>query len=234
MTQRRSMILLVDDDPVTQELFSILLEPNGMNVVAAATPAEARDRLASARPELVLLDLNLGNTDGLVLTRELRDQLGSSFPLLIVSASSDLEKRQRALAAGATDFIPKPVDPRTFASQVKKHLRANTAAADAELDPRERRLRELRAQFIETALLTIGQIAGRSDEDLLADSLLADAAHKWVGASSIEGMPDIEEVAREVETLARARRTDQAAHIRRRLEWLKTQFQASSERTVGA
>ncbi len=202
-------------------------------MVAAATPAEARDRLAAARPEMILLDLNLGNADGLALARELRQRFGSAFPLLVVSASSDQEKRQRALAAGATGFIAKPVDPRTFASKVKGYLPVHTSA-EAELDPRERRLRELRAQFIETALLTIGQLAGRSDEELLSDTLLADAAHKWVGASSIEGMPDIEEVAREVETLARARRIDQSAHIRRRLEWLKTQFQASSERPVGA
>jgi DNA-binding response OmpR family regulator len=225
MIESERAVLLIDDDPVTQELFSILLQPNGFHVDCASNPEEARRFLAAVQADLILLDLNLGGADGLALTRELRERLGPSTPLVVVSASSDAGMRHRALQSGATGFIAKPVNPRTFASELKTLMEGAIQAAREEELP-ERRLRELREQFLETAIKVIAELNQRSDQELLSDNLLADAAHKWVGASSIEGMPDVEDTARELETLARAKRTDQCVHIRRRLRWIEGQFQA--------
>jgi two-component system cell cycle response regulator DivK len=234
MSELSSTVLIVDDDPVTCELFSILLERSSIKVVTAATPAQAHDLVLSHTPDLILLDLNLGDVDGLELTRELRERFGAVLPLLVVSASSEVEVQQRARAAGATGFIPKPVDPRTFATQVKSYLPEKTNRFDIELDRRERRLNELRAQFVATALASLEQLTKRKDDELFQDTLLADAAHKWVGASSIEGMPDVENIAREVEMLARAKRTDQAPYLRQQLQWLQAQFRESSQRLTTA
>lgn len=217
-------VLVIDDDPAIQQLFTILLKTDGLDVRAVASAEEAKRSVDVERPAAILLDLNLGGSDGLPIARELSQ---SQTPVVVVSASSDEETRERARAAGAAGFIAKPVNPRTFANEVKQHLGANGRPRAEAVDPRELRLRQLREQFLETALASIAQLSARSDEVLFSDSLLADAAHRWVGASSIEGMPDIEAAAREIETLARAKRIDRGAYIRERLSWLGAQFEAS-------
>jgi DNA-binding response OmpR family regulator len=223
MTEPRPGILVVDDDSSMQELFAIVLGRGGFDVLAANTLEDARAFLKGVLPDLILLDLNLDGVDGLAAAQELSEAL-PAVPVVVVSGSSDPHTRSLALSAGARGFIAKPINPRNFAGEVKRYLEAESHADIDDSDPREQRLRQLREQFLDMALTSIEQLSVRGDEALFADTLLADTAHKWVGASSIEGLPDVEATAREIEVLARARRIDRADHIRDRLRWLEEQF----------
>lgn len=110
LTSQRKNVLIVEDDPHSQLYFNKLL--SGLYDTATASSArEAWDLLQSRSFDLVLMDISLsGGEDGLSLTRRLRkEEAFSSLPILAVTAYAFPEDRHKALAAGCTDYLPKPV-----------------------------------------------------------------------------------------------------------------------------
>jgi two-component system, OmpR family, response regulator len=99
-------ILVVEDDEVVQGAVVRTLRADGHAVAAADDLATARDGLASG-VDLVVLDLRLPDGFGLELCREMRDT-GSTVPVLILSAQSQVATRVQGLDAGADDFLAKP------------------------------------------------------------------------------------------------------------------------------
>jgi CheY-like chemotaxis protein len=106
----RKSILIVEDDPHSQLYFRKLL--TGMYDTSAVTSArDAWDMLHSQAFDLVLMDISLaGEEDGLSLTRRLRrEEAFAHLPILAVTAYAFPEDRPKALAAGCTDYLSKPV-----------------------------------------------------------------------------------------------------------------------------
>jgi two-component system, NtrC family, response regulator len=106
-----STILIVDDEQDVLTAFRAVLQRAGYRVGTAPGPRKALQLLDSERPDLVLLDINLGSldqTDGLDLLRQMRERM-PRLKVVIVSAYLDLVTHQAALDAGALDCWPKPV-----------------------------------------------------------------------------------------------------------------------------
>jgi DNA-binding NtrC family response regulator len=104
-------ILIVDDEHDVLTAFGAVLRHAGYRVRTASTPTKALRMLDSERPDLVLLDINLGNldqTDGLDLLRQMRERL-PQLKAVVVSGYLDLVTHQAALDAGALDCWRKPV-----------------------------------------------------------------------------------------------------------------------------
>ena len=118
----RARILLVEDNEQNMELASFLLEEAGWAVATAMSFEEARRELARATPDIVLMDMELRGLDGLILVAEIRDG-GGRFPILALTAHAMRGDKERFLAGGCDGYIPKPIDTRTFAAQVARHLR---------------------------------------------------------------------------------------------------------------
>ena len=120
---RRPRILVVEDNPVSLELMVELLSPRGFEVHACSDGREVM-RLAKAhRPDLILLDINLPNIDGLTLARTLReDPETRATTILAVSAYAMAGDEERVLKAGCDGFIPKPIDTKTVLSTVSTFL----------------------------------------------------------------------------------------------------------------
>jgi CheY-like chemotaxis protein len=103
-------ILVVDDDRFMRECAKDTLEAEGFAVDLAANGTEALDCYEPLRPNLIILDVQMPILDGLSTCQELRRRYPNDpIPVLIVTASEDPLSVERAFAAGATDFVSKPV-----------------------------------------------------------------------------------------------------------------------------
>lgn len=110
LSQKRLAILIVEDDPHSQLYFTKLL--SGLyDTAVAASAREAWDLLHGRIFDLVLMDISLkGDEDGLSLTRRLRaEDAFSKLPIVAVTAYAFPDDKRRALEAGCTDYLPKPV-----------------------------------------------------------------------------------------------------------------------------
>ncbi len=123
---RGGKLLMVEDEVELAEPVLEYLADLGHETRHAATLAEAGRALDVARPDLVLLDLNLGAESGLTLLRRLRAE---AIPALILSARADTGERVIGLELGAEDVMAKPFDLRELAARVAGILRRHGGRA---------------------------------------------------------------------------------------------------------
>ncbi|MEG4533349.1 response regulator [Microcoleus sp. D2_18a_D3] len=103
-------VLIVDDDPVMLVKLSALLTPWGIEVTILKEPQQFWEVLIRTEPDLVVLDLEMPIVSGLELCQVVRQDIQwENLPILVVTAHTDPESLQQAFAAGADDFITKPV-----------------------------------------------------------------------------------------------------------------------------
>ncbi|MEO7337438.1 MAG: response regulator, partial [Caldimonas sp.] len=115
-------VLLVEDNPINQEVGSALLEVVGLLVDTADDGAQAV-QLACSRPyDLVLMDMQMPGMDGLDATREIRRLIGNALPIVAMTANAFGADRAACLAAGMDDHIAKPVDPQTLYATLLRWL----------------------------------------------------------------------------------------------------------------
>ncbi|KAA0680161.1 DNA-binding response regulator [Azospirillum brasilense] len=119
-------VLVVEDSPETQDLIATYLEHQGLRVLRAANGAELTARIAEDRPDLVLLDINLPDCDGLALAERLR--LGEAVPLIFVTGRDSPTDRIAGLSHGG-DYVTKPVDLLELLIRIRNLLRRSGASA---------------------------------------------------------------------------------------------------------
>jgi two-component system sensor histidine kinase/response regulator len=110
LSHRGRRVLLVDDNPIHQEVAKDLLTLAGLRVVLAGDGQTALDLAAAGAIDLVLLDLALPGAGGLATARALRRQ-GMTVPIIAMTGLGTSEDRQASLDAGMTDHIGKPLQP---------------------------------------------------------------------------------------------------------------------------
>src|SRR5215510_2611733 len=101
-------ILLIEDDPIFRSTVADNLAFEGYQVEAVADGQGALDHLRGSLPDLVILDLNLPDGDGMRLCPVLRGM--RSVPIIVLSARSQKADKLKALQLGADDYITKPTD----------------------------------------------------------------------------------------------------------------------------
>ncbi|MBI4425147.1 MAG: response regulator [Elusimicrobia bacterium] len=117
-------LLIVEDERDYRELLEGILRKAGYAVVSAHNGAQALERLASERPALILLDLNLPDTDGYALCRRIRgDAEFGRIPIIMVTVQSDTSSIAQGLRLGADDYVAKPFDPEEVAARVSSLLK---------------------------------------------------------------------------------------------------------------
>jgi DNA-binding response OmpR family regulator len=126
-----STILLVDDEDSIQKLLAYPLEREGFRVLQARDGAEALERFASERVDLVVLDVMLPKLDGLEVCKRLRAE--SEVPIIMLTARDDELDKVLGLELGADDYITKPFSIREFRSRVRALLRRAAVPRQAEV-----------------------------------------------------------------------------------------------------
>jgi two-component system torCAD operon response regulator TorR len=114
-------VLVVEDAPESRVMLTSFLREQGMAAHGVATAAELRARLPALMPDIVLLDINLPDADGIALARELR--LGEQCGLIFVTSRDSDEDVLSGLEAGGDDYVSKPINLRTLLARIRSVLR---------------------------------------------------------------------------------------------------------------
>jgi DNA-binding response OmpR family regulator len=122
-------VLIVDDDPTQLLLMSETLRQRGFEVVEARDGAVAAAEHRAFDPDLVLLDIEMPEMDGFAACASIRREADPDLPIIMVTGLDDAESIHRAFAAGATDFITKPINWALFHHRVAAILRTARASA---------------------------------------------------------------------------------------------------------
>ncbi len=147
------LLLLVDDDDAVRRLLSTLMEKEGFRVVAHRDGLTTLEQAPALQPELVMLDVAMPGMDGITLCRHLR-QLAfyRQVPILMLTGLSDDGTVAAAYAAGATDYIPKPLRPEVLRHKVSHLLHSHRIAQ--RLRETENKLRSI-VQYANDAILVL-------------------------------------------------------------------------------
>ena len=119
----KGAILVVDDDPRTVEIIRLRLEKDGFEVLTAGDGETALALARSAHPALIVLDVMLPRIDGLDVCHILREESGSSVPIIMLSARSTENDKLVGLEIGADDYLTKPFSPRELSARINAVLR---------------------------------------------------------------------------------------------------------------
>jgi DNA-binding response OmpR family regulator len=130
VTTERPQALIIEDSPEITLLVRGLLEKEGYSVVATPQGRRGVEYARAERPELVVLDLSLPDTDGVEVCREIRGF--SDAYIVMVTARDDEVDKIVGLTVGADDYVTKPFSPRELAARIRAMRRRPRAATERE------------------------------------------------------------------------------------------------------
>src|SRR5450830_1677409 len=133
--EQTTHVLIVDDDDDIRSLLSDFLERNRLTAFQAPNGEVMRNILKSQHIDLVVLDLNLPDEDGLSLCRQLRST--SNLPVIMLTAKTDPIDRIVGLETGADDYVCKPFEPLELLSRIRSVLRRTQQLGVSESKTRE-------------------------------------------------------------------------------------------------
>jgi len=124
-------ILYIEDNDQNFYLVNYILVAKGYTVQRGHDGREGIDLATKSRPDLILLDIQLPIMDGYETARELRKIPDvSETPIIALTSYAMAGDREKALAAGCTGYIEKPINPKTFTEQIQEYLPADTRKGD--------------------------------------------------------------------------------------------------------
>jgi len=116
-------ILVIEDDETNMYLIGFILRKNGYEVIEARTGEEGVELVIREKPDLVLMDIQLPDIDGLEATKRIREsEADGKIPIIALTSYAMTGDREKALAAGCTGYIEKPINPDTFIGEIEKYL----------------------------------------------------------------------------------------------------------------
>lgn len=141
-SERGPLVLVIDDEPGIVDFVELGLTAEGYRVVSAATAAAGLEKVRRDRPEAVIVDVGLPDSDGFALVATIRSE--SDVPIVMLTARGDLEDRVRGLELGADDYVAKPFHLAELLARIRALLRRTTSrdavvqVADVSLNPQTR------------------------------------------------------------------------------------------------
>jgi two-component system, cell cycle response regulator DivK len=231
----KNSVLIVEDTPINLKVVHFVMQRAGFEVRTATSAEEALEVLKHFRPCVVLTDIQLPGMDGIELIKRLKaDPNTRDTIVLALTAFAMKSDEQKAFDAGCDGYITKPIDTRTFPNLIRQYIApshetpSNASPASA---PKAAGLdfsfRNIQRTFV---------AEGKRQSERFINALNAEfdyseariAAHRWVGAASQIGYPEIAQNARDLEALLQQSGPDSVA-IRELLERLVRLFSEALE-----
>ena len=123
MSDDAKTVLIVEDNELNMKLFNDLLETQGYAVVQVDNGNDALDAVRAAKPDLILMDIQLPGQSGLDVTREIKaDAATRHIPVIAVTAFAMRSDEERIRAGGCEDYLAKPISVPVFLQTVKRYL----------------------------------------------------------------------------------------------------------------
>ncbi len=124
-------ILVVEDSRNNLYLIDFILSHEGYTVIKAGNGEEGIEQaLLKEKPDLILMDLQLPGIDGLEAARRIRRSgIDHDIPIVALTSYAMAGDMEKALAAGCTDYLEKPIDPDTFLDQIATYLYQSRSAS---------------------------------------------------------------------------------------------------------
>jgi len=116
-------ILVVEDNTTNLYLINFILEKKGYEVIQAKSGEEGVEVAIKEKPDLILMDIQLPGIDGMEATRRIRNsKANGKIPIIAITSYAMAGDKEKALAAGCTGYIKKPINPETFIAEIEKYL----------------------------------------------------------------------------------------------------------------
>lgn len=116
-------VLVVEDNQANIYLIDFILSQSGYGVIKAVSGEEGVELALKEKPDLILMDIQLPGIDGLEATKRIRSaERDAHMPIVALTSFAMTGDRERALAAGCTGYIEKPINPDTFVREIEAHF----------------------------------------------------------------------------------------------------------------
>ncbi len=116
-------ILVVEDNEKNMYLIRFILRNNGYEVIEARTGEEGIELAIKEKPDLVLMDIQLPGINGLETTKRIREsEVDDKIPIVALTSYAMTGDKGKALNAGCTGYLEKPINPETFMADIEKYF----------------------------------------------------------------------------------------------------------------
>lgn len=116
-------ILIIEDNEDNLYMIKFILEQNKLDVITAMTGLEGFEIALKEKPDLILMDIQLSDINGLEVINMIRQsEIRDSIPIIAISSYAMTGDKQKAMEAGCTAYIEKPIDPETIIDSISKYL----------------------------------------------------------------------------------------------------------------
>lgn len=242
VSQRTGRVLVVEDNVINQVVVLGMLEKFGLSADSVSNGREALEALRNFRYDLVLMDIQMPEIDGLEACRRIRSgEAGagvSNLPIVGLTAHAQKSDRENCIASGMTDYLSKPVSPRALFEKLDRYLPKegepeNGSSTEKISESSEQKCfdegqlnqdsmgdRELAKEIVKAALPRLRVMRSEITEALEAENFdqLERLAHSLKGSASAIGCIQLSDTARSIESLLKAGKTSDLSEYFDRLD----------------
>ncbi|MBI4776939.1 MAG: response regulator [Deltaproteobacteria bacterium] len=126
-------VLIIEDNENNRYMIRFLLEKFGIDTIEASTGEEGVAAAACQEPDLIIVDIQLPDINGLEVTRRIRgSKTGNDIPIIALTSYAMSGDRKQALGAGCSGYMEKPIVPEEFIARIRAYLSNSMGAKDNE------------------------------------------------------------------------------------------------------